>query len=206
MSDFPLPAGSIVKAVFTFEFANIFCEHRMYFKTKAGISFISQVCVELQNNMCFNFMLPLMCTAVRFISVTVSTIDAGVIFNQTLFPHDPTYGWFAELAASPVVANVNQFRTDTAGRTGRGRMLRFGFPLAYVENYVHLTDYAYTQIRLVADNIMSWYGISGDSDLLILGVFSNKLHSQGESADVAFSPIKAINVSKRLTSCGHRRS
>jgi hypothetical protein len=71
---------------------------------------------------------------------------------------------------------------------------------------VHISDYAYTQMRLVADNIMSWYGVGGDSDLLVLGVFSNQRHSHGESPELAFSAIKAINVSKRLTSCGHRRS
>ena len=206
MVDFPLPAGSIVKVVITFEFANIFCEHRLHFSTRRGVTFLGEVCTNIAFEMCQLYLLPVMCSAVRLISVTASSVGAGIILNQTYFPHEPTYGVLPEQAVSPIVANVHQFRTDTAGRQGRGRMLRFGFPLAYVENYVHLTDYAYGQMRLDADLMLSKYRADGDSDLLTLGVFSYKqFHGSGD-ATLSFSPIKFINVSKRLTSCGHRRS
>lgn len=206
MADVPIPADSIIQSTVTFVYGEAFCQYKWYFRTTAPFEFLANLCSYIMNVLVIERLMTKMVAGVRLMSVSCALVSAEIFTEQTLFPHDPTYGALPELGAAPIVCNVWQLRTGTAGRRGRGRMLIFGFPNAYIENYRNLSDFAYSQLRALADSWEQELSGNGSHPYMVQGVFSRKKYEQTGDPGTSFAQLQYINTHKRLSSRSSRRS
>jgi hypothetical protein len=203
---FGVPPSSVIAATVTYMYGAAECEHKLHFMTKAAFADMFAVCAFVQENVVKPYFLTRMVGAVEYRS-TLCTLVGGTVFDSAvLFPEQETFGTMQELGAMPIVANVMQLRTGTAGRHGRGRIFWFGFPQAYIENYNRLTPFAFIQYRNTANAFESQFTPEGSDPFAMLGVFSYWRFRHGASPEAAFSPLKYINVQSRLSSMSKRRS
>jgi hypothetical protein len=201
----PVPPGSIIAATITFIYASAECQHKFHFRTKELFADMETACVFVLTNIITPFFLPHMVAAVELRSVLCHLVGGEFFDSAVLFPQEQTFGALPELGAAPIVANVMQLRSVNAGRRHRGRLYLFGFPLAYIENYNHLSPYAFTVIRNMGNDLENEFRPEGSSPWITLGVFSYADFQAGSSAELAFSPLRLINVQSRLSSMSKRR-
>jgi hypothetical protein len=205
-TQFNVEPGSVIAATVTYIYGLAECQHKLHFLTKVGFQNMEAVCVFVMEDVVRALFLPRMVSAVEFRSVQCSLVGGTIFDSAAVFPEQQTYGNNAELGAMPIVANVMQLRTNTAGKAGRGRVFWFGFPQAYIENYDRLTAFAFTQFRNTANALESQFSLEGSSPFCAMGVFSYKRFHSGASTSQAFSPLVWINVQSRLSSMSKRRS
>jgi hypothetical protein len=201
-----IPAGSIIRATATFIYGGAECQHKMHLRSERGIDTMFNACSYFMNIICIELLMSRMVSGVQLYGVTCALVSNEVFTEQALFPHDPTYGQIPELGAAPIVCNVAQLRTGSAGRRGRGRILFFGFPNAYIENYRKLTDYGYGQIRSMCDQLEVRLAENQPAEFYTLGVFSRKKFQQTNDPTTSFAGLQVINTKSRLSSCSKRRS
>jgi hypothetical protein len=201
-----LPIGSVIRAVATFIYGGVECQHKFHLMTTSIFPSMEVICSFFMHRIIIEIMMQKMVSEVQLFGVTCSLIPGDILFEASLTPHDPTYGAIPELGAAPIVANVAQLRTGKSGRQGRGRILIFGFPNAYIESHRKLTDFAYGQIRGLCDSLVDNFSLSADPVDFYIGVFSYKHYQSSGDATTSFSVLRYINAKSRLSSCSKRRS
>jgi hypothetical protein len=199
-------AGSIIRATATFIYGEAECQHKMHLRAEQGFDTMFNACSYFMNVIIIQHLMSQMVAGVQLFGVTCALVSNEIFTEQALAPHDPTYGQIPELGAAPIVCNVAQLRTGSAGRRGRGRILFFGFPNAYIENYRKLTDYGYGQIRGMCDQLELILAEEQNPAFFTLGVFSRKKYMQTGDPGTSFAGMQLINTKSRLSSCSKRRS
>jgi hypothetical protein len=198
--------GSILRCTATFIYGGAECQHKMHLRSEASFDTMFNVCSYFMNVIIIQHLMAQMVQGVQLFGVTCALVSNEIFTEQALAPHDPTYGAIPELGAAPIVCNVAQLRTGSAGRRGRGRVLFFGFPNAYIENYNKLTDYGYGQLRGMCDQLEVILSEGSNPQFFTLGVFSRKKYMQTGDPTTSFAGMQLINTKSRLSSCSKRRS
>jgi hypothetical protein len=200
-----IPPGEIVRVVLTYLYGQSFCQHRLHFITKAPIVDLQLALLHLQVYLCDEILHANMVDSARLLSISMTTVGAPFIFEQTYIPQTPDGGRLPGQGTAPIVAHIWQLRTNTSGKQGRGRLMTFALPLSWIDNHRNISLPTYENPRGAATQIMVQFGPDGQDTFFQLGVFSYKQFRSTEDSSSSFAPVDFINVPLRLSSRSSRR-
>jgi hypothetical protein len=200
-----IPPGEVVRVVLTYVYGQSFCQHRLHFIVKSPIIDLQLALLHLQVYLCDEILHANMVDSARLLSISMTTVGAAAIFEQTYMPQTPDGGRLPGQGTAPIVAHIWQLRTNSSGKQGRGRLMTFALPLSWIDNHRNLSTVTYENPRGAASAIMQRFGDGGEDIFFQIGVFSYKQFRSTEDSSSSFAPVDFINVPFRLSSRSSRR-